>query len=51
MLHHTVVNRNVLEETDTRRILQHLADLWGYDVPHDWPSWQAQLAHHLPRFC
>jgi esterase/lipase superfamily enzyme len=19
--------------------------------PHDWPSWRAQLAHHLPRFC
>jgi esterase/lipase superfamily enzyme len=26
-------------------------DLWGYDVPHDWPSWRNQLAHHLPRFC
>jgi esterase/lipase superfamily enzyme len=26
-------------------------DVWGHDVPHDWPSWQAQLAHHLPRFC
>ncbi|MBV9604009.1 MAG: hypothetical protein JO027_02815 [Solirubrobacterales bacterium] len=26
-------------------------DVWGYDVPHDWPSWHAQLAHHLPRFC
>ena len=26
-------------------------DLWGYDVAHDWPSWRAQLAHHLPRFC
>ena len=26
-------------------------DVWGYDVPHDWPSWRAQLAHHLPRFC
>jgi esterase/lipase superfamily enzyme len=26
-------------------------DLWGYDVPHDWPSWRAQFAHHLPRFC
>ncbi len=26
-------------------------DLWGHDVAHDWPSWQAQLAHHLPRFC
>ena len=25
-------------------------DLWGHDVPHDWPSWRAQLAHHLPRF-
>ncbi|MGB9377205.1 MAG: alpha/beta hydrolase-fold protein [Mycobacteriales bacterium] len=26
-------------------------DLWGHDVPHDWPSWRAQWAHHLPRFC
>jgi esterase/lipase superfamily enzyme len=25
-------------------------DLWGYDVAHDWPSWRAQLAHHLQRF-
>jgi hypothetical protein len=23
---------------------------WGFDVPHDWPSWQRQFAHHLPRF-
>ena len=26
-------------------------DLWGHDVAHDWPSWRAQIAHHLPRFC
>ena len=26
-------------------------DVWGYDVPHDWPSWRNQIAHHLPRFC
>ena len=26
-------------------------DVWGHDVPHDWPSWQRQLQHHLPRFC
>jgi esterase/lipase superfamily enzyme len=30
--------------------IRHELDLWGHDVPHDWPSWQAQLAHHLPRF-
>jgi esterase/lipase superfamily enzyme len=41
----------------TRRFAEVLAskeipfeiDLWGHDVPHDWPSWQAQIAHHLPR--
>jgi esterase/lipase superfamily enzyme len=33
------------------RGIKHEMDLWGYDVPHDWPSWRAQLAHHLPRFC
>ena len=26
-------------------------DLWGWDVPHDWPSWRNQFGHHLPRFC
>jgi esterase/lipase superfamily enzyme len=30
--------------------INHQTDLWGHDVPHDWPSWRAQLAHHLPRF-
>jgi len=28
--------------------IDHVADYWGHDVPHDWPSWCAQLAHHLP---
>ncbi len=31
--------------------LCHELDLWGHDVAHDWPSWRAQLAHHLPRLC
>jgi esterase/lipase superfamily enzyme len=31
--------------------LPHQLDLWGFDVPHDWPSWRAQIAYHLPRFC
>jgi esterase/lipase superfamily enzyme len=31
--------------------LRHELDLWGYDVPHDWPSWRRQIAHHVPRFC
>ena len=31
--------------------LRHELDVWGSDVPHDWPSWQRQLRHHLPRFC
>ena len=28
--------------------LRHRLDVWGSDVPHDWPSWRAQLSHHLP---
>lgn len=31
--------------------LRHELDVWGEDWPHDWPSWRAQLAKHLPRFC
>lgn len=30
--------------------IRHELDLWGHDVPHDWPSWRDQIAHHLPRF-
>jgi esterase/lipase superfamily enzyme len=33
------------------KAIPHELDLWGHDVPHDWPSWRAQFAHHLPRFC
>ncbi len=31
--------------------IPHELDLRGHDVPHDWPSWRNQIAHHLPRFC
>ena len=31
--------------------IRHELDVWGPDVPHEWTSWQRQLAHHLPRFC
>ena len=30
--------------------IRHELDVWGEDTPHDWPAWQAQIAHHLPRF-
>ena len=29
----------------------HELELWGHDMPHDWPAWQVQLAHHLGRLC
>ena len=32
MLRHTVVNGALLNEADAKRVLQHLADLWSYDV-------------------
>jgi spore cortex formation protein SpoVR/YcgB (stage V sporulation) len=32
MLRHTVVKGAQLNETDAKRVLQHLADLWSYDV-------------------
>jgi esterase/lipase superfamily enzyme len=31
--------------------IQHELDVWGPDAMHDWPAWQRQIAHHLPRFC
>jgi len=32
MLRHTVVKGAQLNEADAKRVLQHLADLWSYDV-------------------
>ena len=32
ILHHRALNKVLLEEKDARLVLQHLADLWGYDV-------------------
>jgi stage V sporulation protein R len=32
ILRHVALNGGLLEETDARRVLQHLADLWTYDV-------------------
>jgi stage V sporulation protein R len=32
ILHHRALNRVLLEERDAKQVLQHLADLWGYDV-------------------
>lgn len=60
-----VVGRGAWEEHPTRSLpstvdlahrlsekgIRHELDVWGTDVPHDWSSWQRQLAHHLPRFC
>jgi spore cortex formation protein SpoVR/YcgB (stage V sporulation) len=32
MLRHTVLSGAQLNDTDTKRVLQHLADLWTYNV-------------------
>ena len=32
ILHHRVIKGSLLDETDAKRVLQHLADLWTYDV-------------------
>lgn len=32
ILHHKALNKITLQKDDAKRVLQHLADLWGYDV-------------------
>ncbi|MDR3538303.1 MAG: SpoVR family protein, partial [Acetobacteraceae bacterium] len=32
ILHHRALNRVLLDERDAKLVLQHMADLWGYDV-------------------
>ena len=34
----------------SRKGIRNELDVWGHDSAHDWPWWQRQLAHHLPRF-
>ena len=46
-----LVSTKRMAEICAAKGLRHELDLWGHDVPHDWPSWRRQLAHHLPRFC
>jgi stage V sporulation protein R len=48
IVHHRALNRVLLEERDARLVLQHLADLWGYDVllKEIDPSSEAVLKEH-----
>lgn len=31
--------------------IQVQTDFWGYDTPHDWPSWERQIREYLPQMC
>jgi esterase/lipase superfamily enzyme len=31
----------------TEKGIPHELDIWGYDIPHDWPSWRKMLRHYL----
>ena len=49
------VDTNGAGDTHTGALLaekgiRHELDVWGDRWPHDWESWRAQLAKHLPRF-
>lgn len=53
---HIVTGQGNYENPDASRKLSgilhskgipHELDLWGYDIPHDWPSWRKMLPHYL----
>lgn len=53
---HIVTGQGAYENPDaSRRLSQilsqkgipHELDLWGYDMPHDWPTWRSMLPHYL----
>jgi stage V sporulation protein R len=48
IVHHKALNRITLQADDARRVLQHLADLWGYDavLKEIDPATGAILAEH-----
>jgi esterase/lipase superfamily enzyme len=33
----------------TRKGIPHTLDLWGHDIPHDWPSWRKMLPYAIDR--
>ena len=53
---HIVTGQGSYENPDaSRRIsailaakgIPHELDLWGYDMPHDWPTWRDMMRHYL----
>jgi esterase/lipase superfamily enzyme len=36
-----------LSEILSEKGISHELDLWGYDIPHDWPSWRKMLPYFL----
>ena len=31
----------------TEKGIPHGLDLWGYDMPHDWPTWREMLKYYI----
>jgi len=53
---HILTGQGAYENPDASRRLSgilsqkgipHELDLWGYDMPHDWPTWRAMMQHYL----
>jgi esterase/lipase superfamily enzyme len=53
---HILTGQGNYENPDASRrlagILQHMGipfnlDVWGYDMPHDWPTWRAMMRYYL----
>jgi esterase/lipase superfamily enzyme len=53
---HIVTGSGSYEDPDSSRYLSsilsskyipHELDIWGYDIPHDWPSWLKMLPYYL----
>jgi esterase/lipase superfamily enzyme len=53
---HIVTGQGAYESPDASRRLSsilsdkgipHELDLWGYDMPHDWPTWRDMMKHYL----
>ena len=36
-----------LSDVLTAKSIRHELDLWGHDMPHDWPTWREMLPNYL----
>ena len=49
--HECSVDLGKLADVCWRKGIHIEPQFWGYDIPHDWPSWEQQIQVYVPQMC